>query len=245
MKKAILLLLFICSFVLVKVSAQNQQIVISDTSNSIVNGSTITVYSANINTDFMDISLRVKNNTLEELRMFVRRIINNEVDSSTNSFCFGIRCYPSTTDTSEDAVLLAPGLDTTFLGDYQPSHHTGKTSITYEFYEGSHTSVPAQVTVNYIVSPLGLGNDLNSYEFSRAFPNPASSSTSFEYNIPDGSKGNILVRNLLGSIVRDVKLDKLQGRAIINTNDLKDGVYFYSLILDNKAIVTKKLIIRH
>ena len=245
MKKAILLLFFINAFALVSVTAQSNQIEITDLSNNVVNGTTINVYNSDINIDIMPIDLRVRNTYDQELRLFVRRIMQSEVPLSSNSFCFGVQCYASTTDTSTIAVVLASGIDTTFLGDYYPSLQSGLTSITYEFFEKGGQSIPSQVTVNFLLSPLGLGAVLNGYEFSDAFPNPASSSTSFNYSIPAGSVGNIVVRNLLGSVVRDIKLEKLQGRAIINTNDLKEGVYFYTLILNNEAVVTKKLVIRH
>jgi hypothetical protein len=244
MKKAILLLVFVSALISPGIFAQAPQIEIRDLSENIVNGTTILVDTSNINIDIMPIELMVKNATDQELSLFVRRIMNSKVPDSDNGYCFGILCYIS--DTSSYPMLLAPGVDTSFLADYYPYAHAGLTSITYEFFEGGgHSTIREQVTVNFLVSPVGLGNDLNSYEFTGAFPNPASSSTSFNFSIPAISNGNIVIRNLLGSVVRDVKLDKQQGRIAINTNDLKDGVYFYSFILDNKAIMTKKLVIRH
>jgi len=245
MKKAVLFFLFICSLVSTRVLAQNQ-LEIRDLSNNIVNNTTINVKSSDINMDIMPIDLRIKNTTDQDLSLLVTRIMNNEVPLTSNAFCFGVLCYASTTDTSTTAMILTPGKDTTFLGDYYPSLQSGLTSITYKFFvPGGHSTVAAQVTVNFLVSPMGFGEDINNYEFSGAFPNPASSSASFEYYIPNGSLGSIVVRNLLGSVVCEVKLEKSQGRSTIYTNELKEGVYFYSLILDNKAVVTKKLVIRH
>ena len=93
--------------------------------------------------------------------------------------------------------------------------------------------------------PFTLGDELNAFNFSAAYPNPASGSISLEYNIPFGSSGKIMLRNLLGSIVRKVNLEKSEGIAVISTNDLKDGLYFYSVILNNKIEVTRKLVIKH
>jgi hypothetical protein len=245
MKKTILLSLFILSLISSRVLAQS--ILISDLSGNSVNGTTITLSTSDINTAIMDEYLRVKNNTEQDLNLYVRRIINSEVNSSSNSFCFGVLCYNEHTDTSTTAVLLVPGHDTTFSGDYLPNLHSGLTSITYEFYDIRNPEAPvtAQVTVNYHLSPLNVGNELKAFDISEAFPNPASGSTSFEYNIPLGIKGTIVLRNLIGTVVREVELEKQEGKELINTSDLKDGIYFYSVFLNNKIELTRKLIIRH
>lgn len=247
MKKTVLILLFICTLFSLSVLAQNQ-IKIYDKSNTEVTGSTLNVSSSDLNAVSLDIYLDVKNNTDLDMNLFVRRIINSEVDLSSNAFCFGVQCYTPTIDTSLYATIILPGAtNTSFIGDYYPNQHTGTTSVTYEFFDNRIAGGPfaAQVTVNYTLSVVGLGNELKSYEISAAYPNPASASSAIEYNIPAGSNGKIILRNLLGTIVQEVSLDKQDGKAVINTNDLKDGLYFYSVILNNKVEVTRKLIVRH
>jgi hypothetical protein len=245
MKKTILLLLFICALGSTRLFAQNE-IEITDLSSNIVTGTTLTVDTSDITAVTMDVYLNVTNNTDQDINLYVRRIINSEVASSANSFCFGI-CYPVTTDTSLNSVLVTPGHSTTFSGDYSPNSNPGTTSITYEFYDNRTFSSPitAQVTVKYHLSPLSVGSELKSFDISSAFPNPASSSTSLGYTLPAGSEGKILVRNLVGNIVRAINLDKPEGKALINTSDLSDGLYFYSVMLNNKVELTRKLIIRH
>jgi hypothetical protein len=246
MKKIVLLFLFLATLFSIRVYAQNQ-VVITDLSSSVVNGTTISINSTDLHTGMMDIYLRVKNNTEQELNLYVRRIMNTEVDSSANSFCFGVLCYGEATDTSTTAVLLLPGHDTTFSGDYLPNLHTGLTSITYEFFDNRTGALPvaAQVTVNYNLSLVGIAAEQKAFEVSAAYPNPASVSTSFEYSIPSGSEGKIVLRNLIGNIVREVVFEKPEGRIVINTNELTDGLYFYSVLLNNKVEVTRKLVVRH
>jgi Secretion system C-terminal sorting domain len=102
-----------------------------------------------------------------------------------------------------------------------------------------------QVPVNYHLSQMSPDAELKSFDISAAYPNPASGSTSFEYTIPDSSNGKIMLRNLLGGIVREVNFEKPEGKVVISTNDLKDGIYFYSVLLNNKVEITRKLVIRH
>lgn len=244
MKKLIPLFLFIFTLTLARVIAQNP-IEIYDNANNLITGTTITAYSSDINVETIDMILKVKNNTTDTLKLYVRRIINNEVLGTENVICFGVNCYPPSTDTSRQLQAVPNGkVDSSFLSHYSPYAHAGITSITYEFFN-IRADVKGQVTVNYHLSPLSLGTELKSFDISAAYPNPASGSTSIEYKIPIGRDGKIVLRNLLGSIIEEVNLERPEGKAVINTSDLKDGLYFYSVLLNNKVEVTRKLVIRH
>jgi hypothetical protein len=93
-----------------------------------------------------------------------------------------------------------------------------------------------------IVSP---GSEYKSVDISPAYPNPASTSATLEYVIPDGANGKLLLRNLTGKLVREVNLERTEGKVVISTNDLKDGLYFYSVLLNNRIELTRKLMVRH
>ena len=93
-----------------------------------------------------------------------------------------------------------------------------------------------------IVSP---GSEYKSVDFSPAYPNPASTSATLDYMIPDGASGKLMLRNLAGNLVREVNLEKSAGKIVINTFDLKDGLYFYSVLLNNRIELTRKLMVRH
>jgi hypothetical protein len=244
MKKYLLLFVFIFALASARVIAQNP-IEIYDNANNLITGTTITAFSSDINVETIDMILKVKNNTANDLSLFVRRIVNSEVAGTENVICFGVNCYPPSTDTSSVVRVVPVGvIDSSFLSHYSPYTLPGITSITYVFFE-SHGSATAEVTVKYHLSPLSLGSELNAFEISAAYPNPASASTSIEYNIPSGKNGKILLRNLLGIVVREIALEKQEGKAVINTIDLKDGLYFYSVLINNKVEVTRKLVIRH
>lgn len=244
MKKLILLFLFIFTLTLARVIAQNP-IEIYDNANNLVTGTTITAYSSDINVETIDMILKVKNNTTDTLKLYVRRIINSEVPGTENVICFGVTCYSSSVDITLD-VRKVPGgkIDSSFVSHYSPNMHPGVTSITYEFFD-NHAFVAAQVTVNYNLSLLSIGTELKSFDISAAYPNPASGSTSIEYKIPIGRDGKIVLRNLLGSVVHEVNLEKPEGKAVINTSNLIDGLYFYSVLINNKIEITRKLVIRH
>lgn len=129
-------------------------------------------------------------------------------------------------------------------------YQSGSSSIGY------HAGIPGesvdtvlsanlQVSDNNHFSILRQGSEYKSVDISPAYPNPASTSTTLEYMIPDGANGKLLLRNLTGNLVREVNLEKSAGKIVINTFDLKEGLYFYSVLLNNRVELTRKLMVRH
>ena len=80
-----------------------------------------------------------------------------------------------------------------------------------------------------------------------AYPNPAAQSATINYSLPSNYRQVTLVlRNMIGEELKTVQLSSSsKGKQTINTYDLPNGVYFYSIIGDGKTIATKKLIVKH
>ena len=75
-------------------------------------------------------------------------------------------------------------------------------------------------------------------------PNPAKEVLNLEYSLDSRyGEGYFILRNMLGAIVSKKKLYGPAGKIAVPVAKLNRGVYFYSLILDQKVYSTKKLII--
>ncbi len=76
-------------------------------------------------------------------------------------------------------------------------------------------------------------------------PNPASSKSVFSYSVPDDLVGTatIMVYTFNGTPVKQVALEKRNGSVEITTDDLKNGVYLYSLIVNGKGVKTGRMIV--
>ena len=100
--------------------------------------------------------------------------------------------------------------------------------------------------VNFISGYEGIGDDIDLTSlFSNAYPNPANSFTSFDYSIPRGiGEASIVVHNLLGSVVKKININDREGKLVVNTSDLIEGMYFYTVIIDNETVVSRKLVIK-
>lgn len=114
---------------------------------------------------------------------------------------------------------------------------TGKTfTSTEEYYL-------LKLNSNGIVSGI-INNEDNLSAISNPFPNPANSIVSMKYDINEFSeKGEIVFYDMLGKSVKEITLSDKKGTAKINVDDLNSGIYFYSFLVDGKAISTKKLVV--
>lgn len=219
-----------------------------DTLGNKINNSTIRVTGSDPSVEALVSYIWLKNTTSTEMtNVFVRRVVNQEVTSTTNSFCFGIQCYPPWINESSVGDTAKVGkINKSFYADYYPDGHGGLTSITYEFYDNVTFGVPvsSKATIEFLISANGINED--KLVFKGPFPNPASASTNFEYNLPAShNNAQLIIRNMLGVDVENITLESRSNKKSINVSNYPSGIYFYTLIVDGKVIQSKKLIIKH
>ncbi|GAB4472558.1 MAG: hypothetical protein OHK0057_17210 [Thermoflexibacter sp.] len=82
-------------------------------------------------------------------------------------------------------------------------------------------------------------------DISNIYPNPANDLVKFNYHIIDtNAKVKITIRNVLGSIVKEEELSPQAHQLEIAVNEYSAGIYFYTLSINNKSIITKKFLVR-
>lgn len=100
-------------------------------------------------------------------------------------------------------------------------------------------------SVNYSESnDAGFKNDKIS--ISNIYPNPANDYATLEYKFVSNVKSaSVNIYNVLGTEIAQLPLDKQDESIKIATRNLDNGVYLYQVVIDNKKVLTKKLIVRH
>ena len=243
MKRNIYLLTLLMS--LCSLSAFSQSLSVYRNSVLIPNNDTI-VFNMDTATIFHDYEdFDIKNNSSHAIQVWVRKVYLNVCPNTLNNVCWGI-C-------SEDFLIgpneiLANTLNTTdFSFHYNPNHQIGSSLIRYVFFrDGSpDDSVCFNIKFRHL-NDVGINEINNNYLFSNVYPNPASNFATFNYSFSANmNHANIVVADLLGKEILSIPLSNNEGKATINTKNIANGIYIYSLQLNGRNVNTKKLIINH
>ena len=173
----------------------------------------------------------------------------NGTKIGTNYVCFG-SCYsPATTSNS---YTVATGAEETFQGhcmfldnEFNILPSGTVINVIYTFYDERNPEEKYTFNVNFKYESTESIADFNSVDvFSNAYPNPANSTVSFDYNMPfNVNSASVAIYNMMGQEVVRQDLNLGGSRADINVSDLNEGVYFYSLIVNNQTVKTNKFVV--
>lgn len=78
------------------------------------------------------------------------------------------------------------------------------------------------------------------------YPNPANAFAVIEYEIRDpNTKAELTFYDMLARKVATYELNSFDRKLRVDTRTWDSGIYLYQLILDDKKVATKKLLVRH
>lgn len=191
----------------------------------------------------------ITNNAAEAKNVKAKKIINegDTLPLTGNSFCW-VLCWTEDIYVSPSSKTIQPGQTITeFTGDYTPNNIPGISTITYVFFDENNVNDSVAVVVEFNASPASVNEKLLSQiKLSGAYPNPVRDFLNIDYTMPDSfNKAAVVITNILGSRVMEVKLDSRSGKARIPVSELVNGIYFYSLVVDGSWIVTRKIAVKH
>ncbi len=190
--------------------------------------------------------ITIKNVSSQEVVVKCRKIEIEVLANTSNTFCWGL-CYAPSVFLSPLTITIAPG-DTTqeFSGHYMPGGNEGITKMGYSFFDIDNPNDSIYFYVNYNGTySVGIEDQIAETAYvSNPYPNPANSMVNFDYQLPAGTiEAKIKVHNLLGAKVKELNISGMEGKVTINVDDLNDGIYFYSVNIDNVVVETKRLVI--
>lgn len=241
MKK--LFALFICFFVSITFA---QNLILEYNGENVADGDTIVGFTTNLNGEtpfFMDLT----NNTDNRVQLKIYKETLSLVSGAYCSFCLG-ECYAG--DESIFPYEMNPGQslthetagDLAFHLNYNPNGTVG-TSL-FRFTIADETN--AEITTSFYFSVTASSNvGIQTYNTNTlsAYPNPAKDYVTINYTISN-SPAKLVIRNLVGATVFTQNIIPTNTKVKISLSDFKAGVYFYSIEQNNKALLTKKLIVK-
>jgi hypothetical protein len=101
------------------------------------------------------------------------------------------------------------------------------------------------ISVTCIDCDTGIGiNELENVSKFKLFPNPNDGSINFIYSLNETSSGELIIYDLAGKlIIRYVLLVGKNNQAFINETQLKNGIYFYKVIINKELKKSDKIVI--
>lgn len=85
----------------------------------------------------------------------------------------------------------------------------------------------------------------NGYRLEQNYPNPFQGRSSIAYALPEAeNNASIMIFDMTGKTIKEYPLKEKQGQIQIDSQDFRPGIYLYSLIGNNKEIITKRMIVK-
>jgi hypothetical protein len=192
----------------------------------------------------LKIPLRLKNISDKSQTLILQRV--NEVGHpSKGYFCLNGNCADF--GLNEYSIVLEAGEVQSLYYQLETGIITGQLTLKFEFFQkGNQKDVLEHtVTINVEDKPKPFIFQSKEISINDVYPNPASDQAYIEYKIHnDNVKAKLLIHNILGRILGDYQLASSETKIKIPTEDLPTGVYFYTLYIDQEAVLTRKLVVR-
>jgi len=209
---------------------------------------TITIVPDTITSSEIMFGLNFHNNTNAGANIKVLRNEISTLDGTSNLFTW-VEQYDDTINLSLESSYIPAGsysVDGLFSANYIHNDVVGVSIVEYTFFNIENLDENVKVTVNFDTTPQSIDDIIfNNSWVSDIYPNPASHSVTVDYAFPNDIDGvNVKIMNILGTVVKQQKINLQNSSLTIDVSNIKSGMYFYNVFINANIISTKKLIIR-
>lgn len=189
-------------------------------------------------------------NETDQTQVYFLKNLRGNVGSSQNvKVCIGNDCFDPKRELSKIKVELQPG---EIMTDLYLEFDLGivETRGSFDLFFVNEKNIREAFIVearyevaNPAIAEEGFSSDI--LTLSDVYPNPSQRVAQLDYYILDkNSNARIAINSFIGNPVADYTLDPERNTLVINVSDFNPGVYFYTLFVDNKNIITKKLVVK-
>lgn len=209
-------------------------------------GDTVTVYGDPAASG-IDFGCIFTNNTDNNVNIKVRRNQVSMLEGTSSYFKWNQTLAP-TIDMSE-AYLINAGESTPddfFKVYYQPYGQIGISIIEFTFFNINVENEYITLVIKFNTTSDDIDeNILRNMTVSDIYPNPAKDIVSIDFDIPrDVETASVKIVNVLGSIVKEQSIERGSNKLSIDVSDLNDGIYFYSMFINEELYKTERLVVK-
>jgi len=192
-------------------------------------------------------SLIIQNES-NQTKEFQLKFLRGNIGSSQNvKVCIGDKCFDPKKDLSKVKLTLQPNeIFTDLYLDFDLGISEVKGSFDLHFVNIANIRDIFVVEAVYeVFNPVEDETNHRDITLGSVYPNPSYRIAQIDYKFKNpNASAKIAINSFIGNPVAEYQLDPLQNTLVINVADLNPGVYFYTLFIDNKNIVTRKLVVK-
>jgi hypothetical protein len=184
-------------------------------------------------------------NESTQSKTYLLRNIKGSIGSSQKMrICLGDQCYDPKKDLAKVMLKLAPGeIYTDLYLEFELGIAETLGSFDLVFVNSEALRDFFVVEAKYSVSSDPKADfSHRDIKLGDIYPNPSNRVAQLDYTVVNPkSKAKITVTSFIGNPIAEYELDPTRNSLVIHVADFQPGVYFYTLFVDNKNVVTKKL----
>lgn len=194
-------------------------------------------------------SIILQNESSQTKTFVLRNLAGNIGSSQQVKICIGDQCFDPKKDLAKIRLILSPGQIVTDLYVAFEMGIVGTIgSFDLVFVNTENIRDTFLVEARYNVSNPVIkmdGFESEDLTIGVVYPNPSSRTAHIDYQIKNEKvKAKIAIYSFIGNPIAEFVLDPDRTSLSFNVSDFKEGIYFYTLYVDNKNVVTKKLQIK-
>lgn len=184
-------------------------------------------------------------NEANQPKTYLLKALRGNIGSSQKvKICFGEQCFDPKKDLAKISLKLEPGqIYTDLYLEFEMGIATTRGSFELLFSNPENIRETFTVEARYEVAAESLSEFLHKdIQLSEIYPNPSNRIAQIDYELVNPrAKAKITINSFIGNPIAEYELDPNRSSLMINVSDFQPGVYFYTLFVDNKNVVTKKL----
>jgi hypothetical protein len=184
-------------------------------------------------------------NESNQAKTYFLKSIRGSIGSSQKvKICLNDQCFDPKKDLAKISLKLqAAEVFTDLYLEFEMGITETKGSFDLLFVNVENIRESFVVEARYEVAS-GAGADFmhKDIKLSEIYPNPSNRVAQLDYELVNPkAKAKISINSFIGNPIAEYELDPERNSLVINVTDFQPGVYFYTLFVDNKNVVTKKL----
>lgn len=192
-------------------------------------------------------SLIIQNQSNQPVEYSLKFLRGNIGSSQNIKLCIADKCFDPKRDMAKIHLILAPGeIFTDLYLEFDLGITETKGNFDLHFTNTENIRDVFVIEAIYdVFNPSIEETNHKDISIGSVYPNPSNRIAQIDYEFKNpNTTAKITINSFIGNPVAEYLLEPAQKSLVINVADLNPGVYFYTLFVDNKNIVTKKLVVK-